>query len=714
MTDMIEVVATDRGAKRRLDDLIAKSYRSVVNKSRVSRTKGSLRSFYHTHHVTAGNTAPRVFKMGTSVFIAAIVVPALVAGVGFGGAALLGAVITGLSAYAIKRMASSAIHSNLKATVKERAKKTATEDGYNFKNAAPTLETNEDDRSEAPAFLQSLIYDISALEVDKRAVGLNPQAFAKLSGKTTQLDLATRTNVKFERFRKVKSLRGEERVVHRLSRLRFYLRWLVEYLSIEEQIASEFLAQAQSVEGDILGAVQIQVSLAGNHEACKQDLCFGPDRDDIQFVTRSPSGAGAQPPPIPPKPGSRVPPPIPPKPGGAPDLAGLGRGLGIDASKFDQLYVKSVTYKEIFDLTDADAAAGATTGLLDGLIDSAGADGLGTFTDKAVRSDFESKDDDLAFMADAAYAGAGAAAVANSISSWRKSGKTPQDKKNLVLDIAGHIENGLIDVAKASMEGKSESSKNAAMAYVGCMKGFTAAVIALAKAPEGEVKKARLGAAIAATDALVAAGKGRLAGLAGDAAKGAVQGASKTASAGALAAGASAGAVVGEAIDIAWGLAKESIEVNRPLMHSASAVGKLMQDAEPVGLDEQVRAEFDKHSAKALSRALEKVMHHYPERMADRADKLERAMRLMKDTSRPSTYGHCGQAVDSIRYLAKLYRYVDKQLTHIFFLKYSIEELDRKIFRKSVMLNKKSVMAEIRGAKLGNLKPVSRAPRPRR
>jgi hypothetical protein len=82
--------------------------------------------------------------------------------------------------------------------------------------------------------------------------------------------------------------------LHRLRRIRYYLRWMREYMILLEQAAAEAVSAANTVEEVLLAVALRQVVMEGNHGSCG-NVCFRARTQDIQEPPPSARQTGAGP-----------------------------------------------------------------------------------------------------------------------------------------------------------------------------------------------------------------------------------------------------------------------------------------------------------------------------------------------------------------------------------------------------------------------------------
>lgn len=146
----------------------------------------------------------------------------------------------------------------------------------------------------------------------------------------------------------------------------------------------------------------------------------------------------------------------------------------------------------------------------------------------------------------------------------------------------------------------------------------------------------------------------------------------------------------GDLINAAVERARTSYRVNRPLLARVRLVQKALGEKSGVDLDRDIAAQAGRNDLRALLRAYDKVTLHYPARVDQRVQKLERLMVTVRARAervrRPngrlwmSPLYNCTAATTLARHLVKVYHYSEKQLIHAQFVNFGLDAVARKVF----------------------------------
>lgn len=146
----------------------------------------------------------------------------------------------------------------------------------------------------------------------------------------------------------------------------------------------------------------------------------------------------------------------------------------------------------------------------------------------------------------------------------------------------------------------------------------------------------------------------------------------------------------GDLISGALERARTSYRVNRPLLARVRLVQQALSEKSGVELDRDIAAQAGRNDLKALLRAYDKVTLHYPARVDQRVQKLERLMVTVRARAarvrRPdgrlwmSPLYNCTAATTLARHLVKVYHYSEKQLIHAQFVNFGLDAVARKVF----------------------------------
>lgn len=376
------VVVKDNHANLRLNNAIAAVREEVATGGSVTRRVGSsLRGWKNTLRIDGGEAGVYAFNKGTALVGALVLVPALAASIGTLGAAPLAALAVGLIAFASSKLYSVISHARDVSNILELTKQgdPLGSGSLDWNGVAPTLEGERGAATVqlAEKILAKLVSDVQKLDTEVDAL-LKEQNVKKPDAKDRTRAIATllkeerayhqnKTSV-ITKLHPLATKSGDisnktDRAVHRLRRLRFYLRWLSGYATELEKSAFNAVETAKETERLLMRMALKQVSVLGNHTHCG-DACWGPTDNDLQIVENSSvastpppppplpprlkagglpvSNAGRTPPPIPPRPtaippvpkaiprtvagASSTPPPIPPRPSNLPSLRAVQRG----------------------------------------------------------------------------------------------------------------------------------------------------------------------------------------------------------------------------------------------------------------------------------------------------------------------------------------------------------------------------------------------------
>jgi hypothetical protein len=158
------------------------------------------------------------------------------------------------------------------------------------------------------------------------------------------------------------------------------------------------------------------------------------------------------------------------------------------------------------------------------------------------------------------------------------------------------------------------------------------------------------------------------------------------------------GGFVGDSISAAMGEAVQRYRVNRPLQNRVRLVRQAMQENEVNGLDEEITKLAGENDVKAVLQAFLLAHSHYPKRILERTQKLQKALTDLQNNGHAkgqSPFASCTEAATTMRYLVKVFHQAEKQAIHILFVKFALEAMDRKIFREGYKRMMRPVLKDI-------------------
>ena len=146
-----------------------------------------------------------------------------------------------------------------------------------------------------------------------------------------------------------------------------------------------------------------------------------------------------------------------------------------------------------------------------------------------------------------------------------------------------------------------------------------------------------------------------------------------------------------DALTAAVDQVKQTFRVNRPLFARVKALQDALHESTPATVDAEIVKMAEKNDLKAIRRALDKAIYHYPKRVAERANKFKTMCAKLDARERAGTMGqsvfvNCGEAADALRYLIKIYHNAEKQMIHLHFVGLGLDSLSRNLFGRSVSL----------------------------
>lgn len=305
---------SDDAAERRLGDLVTAVLNEIRNRGKLSSIHAGARSWASTKKKPRGaEVATYTVGKGTALVVALIIVPLIAVSIGTFGAAPIGLAITAVLGFATKKLFTVAQHSSDVKKLLAFMHRTSDADddlAINWDAVKPKFDNDLQAKAAvqmADLVFEKLISDVKKLDREIKAyidslpaprrpdrnqvVAMmlkaemdavsNAQRAAGATGwvrPSTGQGLDVTIHPLSAKSGTVKN--PADKIVHRLRRLRFYIRWLYDYVALLEAHAYDAIEQIRDAEEVVMGAAFRQVHLNGNHSKCGK-LCFGPTDADL-------------------------------------------------------------------------------------------------------------------------------------------------------------------------------------------------------------------------------------------------------------------------------------------------------------------------------------------------------------------------------------------------------------------------------------------------
>lgn len=309
----------DHRPEQRLQALISQVFDEVHNRGRVSGMGAGVRSWRATFRADRSEIASFMASKGTALVAAILVVPLIAGSIATFGALPLAMLIGAAAGLLTQQLVSRVLHARDVNAILALIKAGENEDevkSLNWAEVKPKLGGGDPQvvAEMAERIFAKMISDVSKLDDEIQAAReygrehLDPTQMVAFLLRGEAHILESGGTIKGLPGRKhgsgvfaglgirdLSAKSGEfidptSRALHRLRRLRFYLRWLTEYMGLLEGAAIDAINYAGEAEEALIKAATIQVTAMGNHEHCG-GVCFGPRDADLQFMP----GAAIQP-----------------------------------------------------------------------------------------------------------------------------------------------------------------------------------------------------------------------------------------------------------------------------------------------------------------------------------------------------------------------------------------------------------------------------------
>ena len=293
--------SVDSKHEERLSNLIAGVIDEIQNRKALQRMKAALRTFRHTHRVTASDAGFYLSERSTKAVLTVIAVPAaLTATVASAGLIPVGIVVTAAVAWGVEKGFATLRHSRdvneiLEALRQFEANPLTGGPDMQIKSLPDTLDL-------ARNMVDKLISDTEKLtkEIEKFLKASSGSVTQATRSQTIRWILREGKNaaggsssriqlVPIQTKSKVAEKLGAESLLHlRLQRIRAYIAWVYQLVENLKQHTLSEVEEARKIEPELIGWISLQVHAMGNHHTCDKKFCFGPSPDDMTYAPIQP------------------------------------------------------------------------------------------------------------------------------------------------------------------------------------------------------------------------------------------------------------------------------------------------------------------------------------------------------------------------------------------------------------------------------------------